>query len=145
MAYVWHLSKNWKPEWGGALYWCKHHHHVATHPASFNTLVLFRVTTSSSHFVTTVSPQHKGKRLTFNGWWNSSWVPSLDEAIEVLDSEERRRALTHKQLQAIRDLIDDPWQNVEAETKADIRTKIKVVMQELFPDGASAGQGFDNA
>ena len=21
VAYIWHLSKNWRPEWGGALYW----------------------------------------------------------------------------------------------------------------------------
>ena len=45
------------------------------YPASFNTLVLFSVTTTSAHFVTTVSPHHKGKRLTFNGWWQSSWLP----------------------------------------------------------------------
>ena len=31
-------------------------HAVATHHASFNTLVLFSVTTTSAHFVTTVSP-----------------------------------------------------------------------------------------
>ena len=24
VAYVWHLTKGWKPEWGGALYWCAH-------------------------------------------------------------------------------------------------------------------------
>jgi Rps23 Pro-64 3,4-dihydroxylase Tpa1-like proline 4-hydroxylase len=22
VAYVWHLSKDWNPNWGGALYWC---------------------------------------------------------------------------------------------------------------------------
>ena len=67
VSYVWHLSKGWKPEWGGALYWARNDHAVATYPASFNTLVLFSVTTRSAHFVTTVSPHHKGQRLTFNG------------------------------------------------------------------------------
>ena len=46
VSYVWHLSKNWKPEWGGALYWAQNDHAVATYPASFNTLVLFSVMTS---------------------------------------------------------------------------------------------------
>merc|ERR1712224_808711 len=124
VAYVWHLSKSWKPDYGGALYWCKHHHHVATHPASFNTLVLFRVTTSSSHFVTAVSPRHKGKRLTFNGWWQSAWEPRLDSALEVLACKEKRGALTHLQLQMIRDMIDDPWQNIDAETKEDMKAKL---------------------
>ena len=32
VAYVWHLSKNWKPEWGGALYWAQNDHAVATFP-----------------------------------------------------------------------------------------------------------------
>ena len=22
VGFVWHLAKDWKPEWGGALYWC---------------------------------------------------------------------------------------------------------------------------
>jgi 2OG-Fe(II) oxygenase superfamily len=53
VSYVWHLSKDWQPEWGGGLYWCANEHSKAYHHASFNTLVLFGVTTRSSHFVTT--------------------------------------------------------------------------------------------
>ena len=30
VSYVWHLSKSWQPEWGGALYWAQHDHAVAT-------------------------------------------------------------------------------------------------------------------
>ena len=56
VAYVWHLSKAWRPEWGGALYWAQNDHDEATYPASFNQLCLFSVTTKSAHFVTTVSP-----------------------------------------------------------------------------------------
>ena len=32
MSYVWHLSKNWRPEWGGALYWAQNDHAVAAYP-----------------------------------------------------------------------------------------------------------------
>ena len=41
VAYVWHLSKAWRPEWGGALYWAQNDHDEATYPASFNQLCLF--------------------------------------------------------------------------------------------------------
>jgi len=44
VAYVWHLSKNWKPEWGGALYWAQEPLANAFHHASFNSLCLFSVT-----------------------------------------------------------------------------------------------------
>eukprot|EP00900_Chrysochromulina_parva_P011238 jgi/Chrpa1/20114/Chrysochromulina_OHIO_Genome00024643-RA len=124
VAYVWHLSKNWKPEWGGVsatgLYWAQHDHAVATYPASFNSLVLFIVTTTSAHFVTTVSPHHTGKRLTFNGWYQSAWLPRLDDPLleEMLSSEEhpRRDSMTHTQLQFLTDqhifldrLSAGPW------------------------------------
>ena len=140
VAYVWHLSKNWKPEWGGGLYWTQHDHAVATYPASFNTLVLFSVTTRSAHFVTTVSPQHKGKRLTFNGWWQSAWEPSAADHLEtLLSDEDQRRAVTHTQLQAISDLVNDPWQNIEAERRETLRSIKDTLMQEFFPQGTRAG------
>lgn len=44
VAYIWHLSQNWQPEWGGALYWAPEPLANAYHHASFNTLVLFSVT-----------------------------------------------------------------------------------------------------
>jgi hypothetical protein len=66
VAFVWHLTKDWRPDWGGALYWCPTLRYV---PPSFNTLVLFVVTDASTHFVTQVSPYAKTKRLAINGWW----------------------------------------------------------------------------
>jgi Rps23 Pro-64 3,4-dihydroxylase Tpa1-like proline 4-hydroxylase len=66
VAFVWHLTKDWRPEWGGALYWCPSNRYL---PATFNTLLLFNVTKSSMHFVTPVSPSAQSKRLAINGWW----------------------------------------------------------------------------
>lgn len=66
LAFVWHLTKNWRPEWGGALFWCPRSVYV---PPRFNTLVLFNVGPDTAHFVTQVSPYAQGKRLTINGWW----------------------------------------------------------------------------
>ena len=66
LAYVWHLAKNWRSEWGGALYWCARAFYL---PPVFNTLLIFNVGPSSNHFVTHVSPYAQGKRLAINGWW----------------------------------------------------------------------------
>ena len=66
LAFVWHLAKEWRPEWGGAFYWCPKASYM---PPAFNTLYLFNVRPESIHFVTQVSPYAQGKRLTINGWW----------------------------------------------------------------------------
>ena len=66
VAFVWHLSKHWQPEWGGALFWCPKACYL---PPVFNTLWLFNVSPESTHFVTHVSPYAQGKRLAINGWW----------------------------------------------------------------------------
>ena len=66
VAFVWHLAKDWRREWGGALYWCPESRYL---PPRFNSLVLFNVGPDTSHFVTHVSPYAQGKRLTVNGWW----------------------------------------------------------------------------
>jgi len=140
VSYVWHLSKNWRPEWGGALYWAQHDHAVATYPASFNTLVLFSVTPRSAHFVTTVSPKHKGKRLTFNGWWQSAWMPTLEDDLEgSLSNAESRSAMTHTQVQAITDMVNDPWQNVPAERRDTLQDLRAGLMREIFPQGSRTG------
>ncbi len=81
MAFVWHLSKNWRPEWGGALFWNQELSDGYLH-ASFNTLNLFVVSPKTYHFVTAVNDNAVEKRLTFNGWWNSNWIPTPDEPIE---------------------------------------------------------------
>ena len=137
VAYVWHLSKDWLPEYGGALYWCQHHYDRAFYPASFNTLVLFSVSTTSSHFVTTVSPNAgSAKRLTFNGWWQSGWVPrgTDDESLLEgrLDTKEKRAALTHTQLQAVRDMITDKWSRLPPERKQRVKELSDLCMSELF-------------
>jgi len=140
VAYVWHLSKSWKAEWGGGLYWTQNDHDAATYPASFNTLVLFSVSTRSAHFVTTVSPKHKGKRLTFNGWWQSAWVPQADEQLEeVMSSAEKRRTVTHTQLQAITDLLNSRFTNIPAEKRERLQGLRAELMSEFFPHGSRSG------
>lgn len=74
VAFVWHLAKDWRPEWGGALYWCSK---AAYLPPAFNTLYLFNVGPESNHFVTHVSPYAQGRRLAINGWWTGPAATGL--------------------------------------------------------------------
>lgn len=70
VAYVWHLSKSWQPEWGGSFFWCPSNTYIAP---SYNSLLMFNVVPwGSYHCVTPVSPYARGKRLTVNGWWTSA-------------------------------------------------------------------------
>jgi Rps23 Pro-64 3,4-dihydroxylase Tpa1-like proline 4-hydroxylase len=66
VAFIWHLARDWRSEWGGALFWCPKSLYL---PPVFNTLVLFNVGPDTHHFVTEVSPYAQGKRLAINGWW----------------------------------------------------------------------------
>ena len=74
VAFVWHLARDWNPSWGGAFYWIPTATYVT---ASFNTLILFNVTKTSNHFVTTVNQRSQSKRLAVNGWWNDA-VKTVD-------------------------------------------------------------------
>lgn len=79
VTYVWHLTKNWKDGWGGAMYWCSEHPQRAWIPPSFNTLVLFSVSALSHHLVTTVSPLSQNSlRLAVTGWFTDTFVPSFE-------------------------------------------------------------------
>jgi len=66
VAFVWNLTRDWRPDWGGEFFWCKKSRGVNP---SFNTLLLFNVDRSCKHFVTLVSPHAQGKRLAISGWW----------------------------------------------------------------------------
>mmetsp|Transcript_32455 Transcript_32455/g.49652 ORF Transcript_32455/g.49652 Transcript_32455/m.49652 type:complete len:407 (-) Transcript_32455:591-1811(-) len=117
VTYVWHLTKSWRPEWGGGLYWCRESTDKAYTPASFNTLFLFIVSPDTQHFVTLVSPLSQGKRLAFNGWWESDWLPdpTVPGLTEYLADATNREQLTAKQLDTLmelnRDLMEDPPEN----------------------------------
>ena len=56
-----------------------------------------------------------------------------------LAGEATRRALTHTQLQAITDLLNDPWQNIPAERRDALQAIQKQTMAEFFPGGSRAG------
>jgi Rps23 Pro-64 3,4-dihydroxylase Tpa1-like proline 4-hydroxylase len=76
VSYIWYLTKDWRPEWGGALFWCPTGQYVSP---KFNTLVMFNVTPSNMHFVCPVAPTATGKRLTINGFWHHAkqWSPPV--------------------------------------------------------------------
>ena len=73
IAYVWYLTKDWRPEWGGQFVWCPS---GAIVNPSFNTLIAFKVSSQSLHFVAPVSQRARGRRLSVNGWWRRASKPS---------------------------------------------------------------------
>ena len=69
VSYVWYLTKEWRRQWGGTLFWCPSGQYVNP---SFNTLIIFRATPSNIHFVCPVAPSATAKRLTIHGFWHRS-------------------------------------------------------------------------
>lgn len=109
VTFLWQLTKDWKPEWGGAFYWNKAYYENAYQHPSYNTLLLFSVTVNSVHMVTPVTKNAKGKRLTYGGWYSAE-LPSNDADIydirtdmieERYATKESRKFLTVKEGRAI--------------------------------------------
>jgi hypothetical protein len=66
VAFIWYLTKDWRREWGGALFWCPTGQYISP---GFNVLVMFRVTPSNMHLVSPVALGAVARRLTINGFW----------------------------------------------------------------------------
>lgn len=76
VAFLWQLTKDWKPEWGGQFYWGPTQELIAPR---FNSLCLFTIDPYRTHFVAPVSPSALRKRLTVSGWWTGT-SPDFPEA-----------------------------------------------------------------
>ena len=89
-----------------------------------------------------MSPHATEKRLAYNGWWHSDWLPTAqdEDLVDRLATPEQRMSLTHTQILAIQDMLDDPWapriQPPEKDARLrDLRAKI---MEELYPEQRSS-------
>ena len=69
VAYIWYLTKDWRQEWGGALFWCPTGQYISPR---FNVLVMFNVKPSNMHLVCPIAPTATAKRLTINGFWRAA-------------------------------------------------------------------------
>lgn len=83
VAYIWYLTKDWRQEWGGALFWCPTGQYIRP---GFNMLLMFAVTPSNIHFICPVAPTATGKRLAISGFWcqaepASSAAPIAPDAV----------------------------------------------------------------
>lgn len=67
VAYIWYLTKDWRQQWGGALFWCPTGQYISPR---FNVLVMFNVVPSTLHLVCPVAPTAMAKRLSVNGFWH---------------------------------------------------------------------------
>jgi hypothetical protein len=78
VAYIWYLAKDWRREWGGALFWCPTGQYICPR---FNMLLMFNVVPSNVHLICPVAPGAVGKRLTINGFWRRAERVSSPAAI----------------------------------------------------------------
>lgn len=82
VAYIWYLTREWYPAWGGALFWCPTGQYIVPR---FNMLVMFKVTPFNIHAVCPVSCAATARRLTVNGFWNraerrAEFIPDLPDS-----------------------------------------------------------------
>lgn len=141
VAYVWHLSRRWRPEFGGALYWtAEADNDYAYNAASYNTLNLFSVTRYTQHFVTAVAPNLPSpeyKRLTWNGWWRDQEEYDFandsieDVLVPAFDSYEGRLHLTDDQVSALLNLDLEELQ-AELLSQSDRPQNIDQVQDRLY-------------
>ncbi|HEX8114135.1 MAG TPA: 2OG-Fe(II) oxygenase family protein [Kofleriaceae bacterium] len=69
VAFIWYLTKDWRQEWGGALFWCPTGQYIRP---GFNVLIMFRVMPANVHLVCPVALGATARRLTINGFWHRS-------------------------------------------------------------------------
>jgi len=72
IGFVYNISKDWQPEWGGLLHFLENNSNNIDRVISprYNALVLFdlSITSGTNHFVSHVNVNHS-KRLSFTGWF----------------------------------------------------------------------------
>jgi hypothetical protein len=71
VAIVLHLSKNWKPQYGGVFMrtdWDRTTVNKVVSPP-FNTLTMFNVIGGAPHFVSEIAKGVKNKRIAYTGWY----------------------------------------------------------------------------
>jgi hypothetical protein len=78
VAYIWYLTKDWRREWGGSLFWCPTGQYLGP---GFNVLAMFSAAPANFHLVCPVSPAATAKRLTINGFWHRSEPRALPAAL----------------------------------------------------------------
>jgi hypothetical protein len=74
IGFVYSLSKNWKPEWGGNLFFMEEDYRTVKKVVqpTFNRLVMFDIVSRNGvpHFVSQVVPGTKQGRISITGWFS---------------------------------------------------------------------------
>jgi Rps23 Pro-64 3,4-dihydroxylase Tpa1-like proline 4-hydroxylase len=83
IGFVFQLTKNWRPEWGGLLHFMSDDRTLVEHTEvpTFNSLTLFHLPDGSGkwHYVSHVAPEVKSKRLAYTGWFVKENTEKLNE------------------------------------------------------------------
>jgi len=73
IGFVYNITKNWKPQYGGALHFMSDDYNAVTKVVfpTFNRVTLFDIVTRNGvpHFVSHVAPGIREKRISYTGWF----------------------------------------------------------------------------
>ena len=70
IAFVIYLTKDWKIDYGGNLHFINDDEIIKkSYKPSFNTLILFKVSSKSKHFVSSINSYIQNKRYCITGWY----------------------------------------------------------------------------
>lgn len=73
VGFVYNITKNWKPQYGGALHFMSDDYNTVTKVVfpTFNRVTIFDIVTRDGvpHFVSHVAPGIRQKRISFAGWF----------------------------------------------------------------------------
>jgi len=71
LAFVYHLSKDWNPDWGGLYLDLRDKNNIKAICPSFNKMVIFEVTNGvAPHSVTQIVDNTIHERISVSGWYN---------------------------------------------------------------------------
>jgi len=140
--FVWHLSKDWDPNWGGAFFWGNSRtlQEGYFYP-TFNSLVLFLPTMTSTHYVTPINHMAKGRRLSISGKYHSlqNDAINIQEPIEqVYTKHLNLNSLTYEEASWITRKLDPVTYTHDQRRHQALRDLKDFVMPYLYPQDDSA-------
>jgi len=90
--------------------------------------------------VTIVSNHAQQKRLSFNGWWSSSWRPSIEDDFDsILATKEQRTELSDYEVMDLRNFAHDERNGMQPEKRRRLIELVSLIEKEIWPSSGGTG------
>ena len=88
-------------------------------------------------FPHTPTPEKRRKTAFSPTCFVGDWVPSADDPLEeILSTAEKRRDITHLQIKAVQDILDDGWIQIDPKRRHIIESLTQDLIKESYPTQA---------